>query len=467
MKRLLQGAYTLLTGGLFMSCLPPFFIYTRLSGRYGENLRERLGYLPAHLSKKLSGSPRIWIHAVSLGEVKVAAPIIQALRRIMPDCSVILSTTTEHGRSLARQTFGDDVPVVYAPVDFIASVRTALSRVRPDILVFLETEIWPAWLAEARRRGIKTTLINGRISAKSLKGYLTFRPFFRQVLDNVDAFSMILSDDADRIRAMGADPGRIEANGNAKYDLLVSLADPAVALEMRQTLNLENGQRVFIAGSTREGEEAIVLEAYERIVRAFSDTVLILAPRHIGRTPAIKSLVERRGFRYQRWRELVKPGVKRSAPVVIIDTYGALFNLYSVGTIVFCGASLVPLGGQNPLEAAVWGKVVFYGPSMENFLDAKALLEKAGGGVPVSSPMHLAEQAIWFLRHPDALKKHGAKARQAVMKNQGAAHKHAEVIRKLVLSKNGTTTPVESESLAPASNYSFCGHWTPSRSSTK
>jgi len=435
MKRLLQGAYTLLTGGLFMSCLPPFFIYTRLSGRYGENLRERLGYVPTRLSKKLSGSPRIWMHAVSLGEVKVAAPIIQALRRIIPGCCVILSTTTEHGRSFARQTFGDDVPVVYGPVDFVPSVRRALSRVRPDILVLLETEIWPAWLAEARRRGIKTALINGRISARSVRSYLKFRPFFREVLGNVDAFSMILRDDAARIRAMGADPGRIQVNGNAKYDLLVSLADPALALEMRQTLNLENGQRVFIAGSTREGEEAGVLEAYERILRAFSDTLLILAPRHIRRTPAIASMVERRGLRYQRWRELVQPGVKRRAPVVIIDTYGELFKLYSVATIVFCGASLVPMGGQNPLEAAVWGKVVFYGPSMENFLDAKALLEKTGAGILVSSPMHLAEQAIWFIRHPEALRRYGAKARQAVMKKQGAAHKHAEVIRKLVFNK--------------------------------
>ena len=142
MKRFLHGAYTLLGGGLLMSFLPPFFVYTRLSGRYGNHLKERLGYVPVALRRRLSGSPRIWMHAVSLGEVKVGAAVIKALRETIPGCSVVLSTTTQHGRILATQTFGDDVPLVYAPIDFVASVRRALSRVRPDILVFLETEIW-------------------------------------------------------------------------------------------------------------------------------------------------------------------------------------------------------------------------------------------------------------------------------------------------------------------------------------
>ena len=425
---ILYGAYTLVTTSLFLSCFPPFWIYTRLSGRYRENLKERLGLLPPKLAQTLSGSPRIWIHAVSLGEVKVAVPIIKALRQILPGCSVIVSTTTKHGRELAMETFGEDIPVVYAPIDFIGSVRKALSCVRPDVLVFLETEIWPAWLKEARRMGIKAALINGRISVRSIGGYLKFRRFFREVLRNVDAFSMILEEDGARIRAMGADPKRIEINGNAKYDLLVSLADPSMETEMRQILNLEASQPVFVAGSTRGGEEAMVLDAYERIVREFPDTVLIIAPRHIERVPEIGSLLERRGLRYQLRSELDSDKAKRTELVVIINTFGELFRLYSIGTVVFCGASLVPLGGQNPLEPAVWGKVVFYGPSMEDFLDAKALLEEVGAGIPISSPEMLAERAIWFLRHPGVLRDYGARAQQAVIKNQNAAEKHAKVI---------------------------------------
>ena len=429
---MLYGPYTILTGGLFLALFPAFWVYSRVTGRYGGHLKERLGFIPPKVFNSLSGSPRIWIHAVSLGEVKVAEAIIHALRRLMPACSLILSTFTEHGRKLAKETFGEEVPVIYAPIDFVGPVRKALSTVRPDAVVFLETEIWPAWLFEARRMGIKTAMINGRISVKSVGSYLRLRPFIRKVLENFDVFSMILEEDAGRIKAMGADPRKIEINGNAKYDLLGSNTDPAMETEMRRILDLKSSQRVFVAGSTREGEEALVLDAYEKILRDFPDTVLIIVPRHIERVPAIGSLLGRRGFRYQLRSDLDQSERKRSEQIVIINTYGELFKVYSVGTIVFCGGSLVPLGGQNPLEPAVWAKVAFYGPSMEEFLDAVDLLGQSGGGVQVSSPEMLAEKAAWFLRHPDELKRYGERAREVALRKKGAAEKHALVIERLL-----------------------------------
>ena len=155
------GAYSIISGALFTFIFPPFWLYTRMTGRFRQHLNERLGFLPLSVVQGLGGSPRVWIHAVSLGEVKVAASIIEALRRIAPQCSFLLSTTTEHGRNLANETFGEQIPVVYAPIDFVGSVRKALSTARPHIMVFLETEIWPAWLFEAHRMGIKIALING------------------------------------------------------------------------------------------------------------------------------------------------------------------------------------------------------------------------------------------------------------------------------------------------------------------
>lgn len=429
---ILYGVYTLLTSSLLISCLPPFWLYTRISGRHGENLKERLGCVPRGTGRRLTGSPRIWIHAVSLGEVRVADCIIRALEHMLPGCSILVSTTTAHGRKLARESFGGDIPVVYAPVDFIGSVRKAILRVNPHVLVFLETEIWPAWLTEARRMGIKTALVNGRISTRSIGSYLRFRPFFRQVLKKVDAFSMIREDDGSRLVALGADPSKISINGNAKYDLLKSIADPGLEGEMRSLLSLGDLDPVIVAGSTREKEEALVLDAYQIILEEFPNAILIVAPRHIERSGEIASLLRGRGYRYQFRSELDGSGTRRVEQIVIVDTFGELFKLYSVGTIVFCGASLVALGGQNPMEAAVWGKPVFYGPSMEDFLDAKALLEKVGAGVTVASPQMFAEKAIWFLRHPDALKTYGARAYEAVVTHHNASERHARVITGLV-----------------------------------
>ena len=428
----LYWIYMVFTSGLFLFLFPFFLLYTRVTGRYSHHLGERLGFMPLEAVQRLTRRPRIWIHAVSLGEVKVAGSIIGALRHIMPDCSIIISSMTEHGRNLAREMFGEEIPVVYAPIDFVGSIRKALSLFRPDAIIFLETEIWPAWLLEARRMGIKTALINGRISVRSIGGYLKLRPFFKEVLKNLDLCSMILEEDGARIRSMGADPLKIEINGNAKYDLFATAPDPGIEMKMRKILNLDTSQKVIVAGSTRQGEEEIMLDAYVKALGEFPDTILIIAPRHIDRTSEIGALINGRGLKYQLRTEIGEGKEKRTEKVIIINTFGELFKIYSIGTIVFCGASLVPLGGQNPLEPAVWGKVVLYGPSMEDFLDAKDLLERAGASAPVSTPGELGEKILYLLGHPEESMGFGDRAREAVLKNQGAAEKHARAIKRLL-----------------------------------
>ncbi len=401
-----------------------------------KHFQERLGFLPANTVKSLSGSPRVWIHGASLGEVRVAAAIIKSLQAKLPSCTIIVSTVTEHGRNLALEVFEKEIPVVYAPLDLPGCALKALSLVRPDVMIFLETEIWPAWIFTARRLGIKLALLNGRISPRSLKGYLKFRPFFRSVLKNFDAFSMISKTDADRIHAMGAPSGRIRVNGNAKYDHTIISPDPAVEREMRRILNLAPSDRVIVAGSTRGGEEAMLLDAYERIRSRYPDILLILAPRHIKRAPDIFALIRNRGLKCQLRTEIGRGKVERTAKILIIDTFGELFNIYSVATLVFCGASLVPLGGQNPLEPAVWGKPILYGPHMEDFQDAKEMLESAGGSLEVPDSRELAEAFLGLLEHPDESGALGHRAREAALQTQAAAHKHAEIIR--MLFKNGT-----------------------------
>ncbi len=429
---ILYGSYILITSCIFLFFFPFFWLYTRMSGQYGDGLRERLGYLSADLTLPLSKSKRVWIHAASLGEVKVALSIIDSLRSNVPDCSFLLSTTTAHGRDMANTTLNKSIPVIYAPLDFVLCVRRALRTIRPDVLVFLETEIWPLWIREARKMGAKTALINGRISVRSYRSYRRFRSFLRIILGDIDRFSMITEGDRKRIISIGADPEKVSVNGNAKYDLLGKLAEPSVEQDVRDAFNLEASRPVFIAGSTRTGEENMIIEAYKRIIEEFPDMVLFIAPRHIERTGEIASILENHNIKYQLRTEIDGKTVKRKGKVVIVNTVGELFRLYSIGTIIFCGGSLVPLGGHNPLEAAVWGKAVFYGPYMEDFLDAKALLNENGSGIQVTGPDMLADKAINLLREPGRLQSYGLRAREAVIRNMNSGERHARVISDLI-----------------------------------
>ena len=431
LMRLLYKAYTALSSGIVVAGLPPFWLYTRLTGRFRRGFEERLGLFRVHDLRRGHPSRRIWIHAASLGEVRVARSIVNSLEKLVPGCEVILSTNTDHGHDLACRLFAPG-SVLYAPFDFVPSVRKTLSAVDPKVMVFLETEIWPAWITETHRRGTPCALIHGRISARSIGKYLAFRPLFRDLLKRVNAFSMITQEDAHRIVEMGADPRRVEVNGNAKHDLLASRISPAIESRMQRLLDLTPSQPVLVAGSTREGEEEILLKVYKRLSRDFPETVLVIAPRHIVRTSRVEQLIQRQGLEVQLWTDLAQRGARRIAPVVLVNTFGELFKIYSVGTIIFCGASLVPLGGQNPLEPAVWGKMVFYGPSMEDFTEAKNLLERSGAGVEVEDPDALVEKALFFLNHREDLQERGRRAKEAVVQSQGASERHARVIARLL-----------------------------------
>jgi 3-deoxy-D-manno-octulosonic-acid transferase len=425
---ILYFIYVLITALLSILFIPFFLFYSLVKGRGIRGFNERLGLI----SPLKSGSPRIWIHAVSLGEIRVAESVVKALRKMVPGCSITVSAMTGHGRKMAFEIFDADVRIIYSPIDVIFFVRSALRAIRPDALVFLEAEIWPSWIAEARRKGIRIAMINGRISPRSFGRYLRFRPLFKNTLSKFDAFSMITEQDKGRIIAMGADPLKTIVNGNAKYDLLTGLVNPSDEKDMRRIFNLEDDTPVLIAGSTHPGEEAMVIDAYKRIAAQFPETVLFIAPRHIDRTRDIASLLEKDRIEFQLRSDLRDGSTRRNKSVVILDSFGELFRLYGLGTIVFLGGSLVPLGGQNPLEPAVWGKVVIYGPSMEDFLDAKALLEGNDAGIEVSSPVMLAEKVVALLKDKILLQGYGARAREAVIKRGRAAERHASVIAGLL-----------------------------------
>jgi len=426
-------AYKYLSGVLFMVLFPAYRLYGHLRARNREELRQRAGIYPHHLHRKAVGSPLVWIHAVSVGEVSAASSIVEALGRQMPRCRIVFSTTTFHGYAAALKKIDRRATLVYAPFDFIIAVRRALMTFHPDVLVCLETELWPNWLVEAHRAGVKTALVNGRISVRSIKGYLRIRPLMQFTLAHVDAFSMICEADARRIEQLGAPADRICVNGNAKYDALLFQPDPRLIEVMRKQYGLTGTEPVFLAGSTRHDEEPAVLDAYQQVRKQIPDVLLIIAPRHVERAAQIKRLVVTRGLPCQLRTELMESGGNRSAPVVIMDTMGELQATYGIASIVFCGGSLVPLGGQNILEAAAWGKPVLYGPSMDDFLDAQILLENAKGGTQIRDSADLATHVEFFLTHPREAEAIGRRAQEAVRSNSGAATKHAAVIQQMVM----------------------------------
>lgn len=424
-------AYALFSSCFVVIVLPFYWVYKRIIRRERISISQRLGIYSWKLNG-FAGTPRIWIHAVSVGEVNVAAAVIHKLKNLIPGCGIVLSTTTPHGQAAAVNRVGRWATCIYAPVDFIPSVQKALSFMRPDILVCLETEIWPNWLMAAQRMGIKTAFINGRISVRSIRGYLRIRPLVKTVLSRVDAFSMIHASDAQRIKLLGAPPERITVSGNAKYDGLSDQAGILTREIMAKLYRVKSGQPVLLAGSTRGKEGEICLKVFRQILSRFPGALMIIAPRHLKRTDELMNQAKALGFSCQFRTDINGTDKPRTASVVILNTIGELQETYSIASVVFCGGSLVPLGGQNVLEAAIWGKPVFYGPSMEDFLEAKELLESVGGGFPVTDSEDLTVKLAAMLSNPEALEAAGLHARRAVLSRRGAALAHARVIQKLL-----------------------------------
>ncbi len=424
--------YNLLVGTVFLAALPYLFAQILFSGKKKEMFCQKLGFVPREVWAKLKGGPRIWIHAVSMGEVSAIHSFIKELRSAYPGGTIVLSTTTESGIKTGRERVAEADAVFFFPFDVPMILRRVLRRVRPDLFVLAETEIWPNVLRLAQKEGARTLLVNGRVSDRSFPRYRKTRFFWTAVLDHLDRLSMIRVADGERIIVMGANPVHVFVNGNCKYDQAVSSVLPAYREEMERILEVNTNSLVFVAGSTHEGEEEAVIQAFQQIRRKYEDLILILVPRHIDRVPRIEKLLGQSGLTDYILRSRLDRGGRMGRKIVVWDTFGELFKVYGVATLVFCGASLVPKRGQNILEPAAWGKVVLYGPSMEDFTDARELLEGIGAGVTVHNADELSERCLDLLNHPDERANRGRAGREALLANQGAARRNAELAIQLL-----------------------------------
>jgi 3-deoxy-D-manno-octulosonic-acid transferase len=426
--------YNILTGFAFLVGFPFLILYNLAQGKYNNRLVERLGRYPLHLRPDfdLPNKRPLWIHGVSVGEIKAAVALIQRIKEQLPDVPVLLSTTTPAGRETAERALGKGIPIVYYPLDFYPCVKKALNFFRPRAFIALETELWPNFLARTHKAGCPLILVNGRISDRSFGRYRKLRWFFRPLLSTFEILLVRHKDDADYLVALGAGADRVRVLGNIKYDGLLDQAQDQARLKIKKIVPLPEGGPVLVAGSTRGGEEGILLSVYEILKKSLPDLRLILAPRHIRRCPEIELLIKKAGASCQRFSDLLKRERLEQDSVILVDTIGDLFALYGLATLVFCGASLVPKGGQNILEPAAWGKLVFYGPYMNDFKDARSLLEKAGGGINVSDEKELAERLLYFFSHPEEAETRGEAGRQALQSQMGLTQKAAEIISELL-----------------------------------
>ncbi len=424
--------YNLLLWVFFFFAFPVFSAKVFFSGEKRASFAQKLGFLPRETVSRMKGEPRIWIHAVSLGEVSAIHPFIRKWRERNPGACLMLSTGTESGQKIARERVKEATGTFFFPFDLPWVDRKVIRQLRPDLFVTAETEIWPNFLRIVKEGGAKTMLVNGRISDRSFPRYRRTRFFWTAVLDNFDALSMIRAQDGERIISMGADPVSVFVNGNCKYDQAVSLADPAYREEMMNLLRIEDTAPVFVAGSTHEGEEEVAIQAFLRIRQSHPETFFILAPRHAERWPRVERLLEEYGLTNKVRRSRIEGEGLGGARVVLWDTFGELFKVYSVGTVVFCGGSLVPRRGQNILEPAAWGKVVLYGPSMEDFLEAHQLLSGVGAGIMVRNGEELAEKSLYLMDHPDELQEKGEAGREALRAQRGATDRNLDLAGKLL-----------------------------------
>jgi 3-deoxy-D-manno-octulosonic-acid transferase len=360
--------YSALLAFLLVLTLPYWLVQMMRHGKYRAGLRQRFGAVPAALADR-RGKPAIWVHAVSVGEVVASSAVVTGLRQKFPSHRVLVSTTTSTGQKLAAQRFGAE-NVFYFPLDFAFAIRPYLEVLRPELVVVAETEFWPNFLRLAKRSGARIAVINCRISDRSLPGYKRFRLWLprllEKTLDNVDCFLAQTDEDEKRLIEIGAAETKVTLTGNLKFDVAPPPL-PEIVASLREGFSRSGAEPVLVCGSTLEGEEGSLLSAFRNILANHPKAVMILAPRHPERFPEVTELVEKLGFRM--WRRSLWSGETLAGGVFLVDSIGELAALYSLATVAFVGGSLVPRGGHNILEPALYGVPIVTGNHYENFRD--------------------------------------------------------------------------------------------------
>ncbi len=421
MSLLYSAAYLL----LLIVTLPFWLVQMLRSGKYRAGLLQRFGVVCKSL-KIEADKRRIWVHAVSVGEVLAISRVIEGLRRLSPQTEVLVSTTTFASQRLARQRFGAE-HVFYFPLDLPFTIRPYLRKLRPALVVIAETEFWPNFLRLAHQSGARIAVINSRISDRSFPGYLRFRKWFRRILRDLDLFLAQSEVDAQRLLMIGAPAERTRVSGNLKFEVTPPKDIPLLA-DLRNSLSADTP--VLVCGSTVEGEEEVLLHAFQQLLRKFPAALMLLAPRHPERFPAVAEMIAASGVKTWRRSSWIPTG-PLAGGVFLLDSIGELSSVYSLATLVFVGGSLVPRGGHNILEPAYYGKAIVVGPHTENFREIVRIF-RASAAVEITTAENLSGTLLRLMEDAARRNRLGENAKSVLDENQGSTERTLRALQSLL-----------------------------------
>lgn len=405
-----------------------YFLFKSLKRRRPAALSSRFGILSEEERKKIAGCETIWVHAVSVGETNAVKSLLRAIKERYPLKKIVLSNVTETGRSVSLKIAEADL-CIYFPFDYGFAAGRVINAVNPSVVIIVETEIWPNFLKEARKRNIPVVLVNGRISDRSYRRYTMLRWVFRRVLADFSAFCMQTDVDAQRIIAMGAKPASVHVTKNLKYDVPVVPHSRKILQILRNTYHIPMSASVFTAGSTHQGEEELVIKSYKKLLPENENLVLVLAPRHPERVGKVSEILQKEGVPFKLRSALESTHSHLcGGEALLLDTIGELMNLYALSDLVFVGGSIVPVGGHNLLEPASLGVPVLFGPFMNNFREIAALIVKFNGGVQVDDEVELTSVAGNLLDNEARRREMGENGARLIQENSGSTERHMEII---------------------------------------
>ena len=414
--------------GLGMLASLPYWAFQMVRhGKYRKGLGERLGRVPVRLRLPQERERAIWVHAVSVGEVLAVGGLVEELRRRFPQHRIFISTTTDTGQELARKRFGE-TSVFYFPMDFAFAIRPYLRALRPEMVVIAETEFWPNFIRLAHASGARIAVVNARISDRSWPSYRRFRGLLGRMLVHIDLFLAQTPEDAARLQDIGARGERVRVVGNLKFDI-PEPSPPAIVERVRESIDKSGGGPVLVCGSTVEGEETLLLKAFENLLVQHPRAVMVLAPRHPERFAAVAALLEQMSIPFR--RRSVWNGEGLNGGVFLLDTIGELASAYGLADVAFVGGSLVPRGGHSIIEPAKHGVPTVVGNHTENFRDIVSLFQSRDA-VRIVGPAELPLVFLELLANDAERRALGQRAAETMRTQIGATARTADELQRLL-----------------------------------